>query len=72
MAGMIIVEDPTTGPFAMDEQLAAISCPDNCQHDIALIFQPVLQYADVSTFKRGFSQVQTSIEDNDCLGIVEC
>ena len=64
MAGMIIIEDPSTGPAAMDDQLAAISCPDNCEHEIALIFQPVLQYADVSTFNRGFAQVQASIEDN--------
>ena len=64
MAGIIIIEDPATGPAALDDQLAAISCPDNCEHEIALIFQPVLQYADVTTLKRGFAQLQAIIEDN--------
>ena len=65
---MIIVEDPTTGTVAMPPHLAAISCPDNCQHEVPLLFQPILQYADVSTFGRGFAQVQERIEDNDYLG----
>ena len=64
LAGIIIIEDPTNGAAAMPQYLADISCPDNCQHEIPLIFQPVLQYADVTTYRRGFSQVQQAIGDN--------
>jgi len=49
----------------MPDHLAAISCPNNCEHDVSLLFQPVLQYADVSTFRRGFSQIQRKIDDNE-------
>ena len=55
---MIIVEDPTSGDAAMPPHLAAISCPNNCDHEIPLLFQPVLQYADRDGLKRGYGQMQ--------------
>ena len=64
LAGMIIVEDPTTGPAAMPDHLAAISCPDNCQNEVPLVFQPTLWYADGFGIKWGFAQIQEQIGDN--------
>ena len=64
LAGMIIIEDPTTGPAAMPPHLAAISCPDNCQHEVPLLFQAVLQYVDVTGFGRGFGPLQDAINDS--------
>lgn len=39
MAGMIIIEDD---PDTMPPELRAVSCPENCQHDIPLIISPML------------------------------
>ena len=62
---MIIVEDPVTGPYAAPQHLADISCPNNCEREVHLLLQPVLQYADVSTFRRGFAQIQQNTGDNE-------
>ena len=61
---MIIVEDPTTGPAAMPPHLAAISCPDNCQHEVPLLFQPTLQYANNSNLERGYGELQRTMNDS--------
>ena len=62
---MIIVEDPVTGIYAAPQHLADISCPNNCEHEVHLLLQPVLQYADVSTFRRGFAQIQQKTDDSE-------
>ena len=62
---MIIVEDPVTGIYAAPQHLADISCPNSCEHEVHLLLQPVLQYADVSTFRRGFAQIQQKTGDNE-------
>ena len=64
LAGLIIVEDPITGAAAMPAHLAAISCPENCQHEIPLLFQPTLQYADETGFRRGYGQLQQTPEES--------
>jgi len=61
MAGMIIVLDPSEGAAAPPSHLAAVSCPGNCQHDIQLLFQPVLSYIGGN----GFSNIQDDIQDDD-------
>ena len=61
MAGMIVVEDPTTGTYAAPPHLAAVSCPNNCKHDVQLVFQPTLIYAG----NNGFGNLQERIQDND-------
>ena len=63
MAGMIIVEDPKSGPAAAPAHLAAVSCPDNCQHEVQLLFQPTLAY--INNANRGFANLQNNIQDND-------
>jgi len=63
MAGMIIVEDPTEGPGEMPQHLAAVSCPNNCNHEVPLLFQPTLQY--INNAGRGFANLQQLIEDAD-------
>ena len=62
MAGMIIVEDPTSGPMAAPQHLANVSCPNNCQHDIQLLFQPTLSY--INNARRGFANLQRTIQDD--------
>ena len=65
MAGILIVEDPTSGPAAMPQHLADISCPDNCQHEVLILIQPLLEYADFIGIKRGFAQLQERYGDNE-------
>ena len=60
MAGMIVVEDPLSGPMAAPRHLAAVSCPNNCEHDVQLLFQPTLSYKT-----RGFPLLQKIIRDNE-------
>ena len=72
LAGMIIIEDPTTGPAAMPDHLAAISCPDNCQNEVPLVFQPTLWYADGFGIGWGFAQIQEQIGDNILFRQVKC
>ncbi|XP_078484901.1 multicopper oxidase mco-like [Ciona intestinalis] len=62
LSGMIIVEDPTTGSAVMPDHLAAVSCPNNCAHDVQLLFQPTMQY--INNAGRGFANQQQDIEDN--------
>jgi len=59
MAGMIIVNDPTTS--ATPAHIQAVSCPDNCKHEIPLIFQPVLMYKGGRS--DGFVKQQNNIKD---------
>ena len=59
---MIVVEDPSSGEFAAPTHLADVSCPGACEHDIQLLFQPVLSYGGGGT---GFSNIQETIEDDD-------
>jgi len=61
---MIIIEDPTTGPAAMPDHLAAISCPDYCEHEVPLFFQPILQYANNTNLERGFGELQRTMNDS--------
>ena len=56
MAGMIIVEDPIAGEFAAPPHLQAVSCPDNCENEVQLLFQPTLQY--INEFGRGYANIQ--------------
>ena len=63
MAGMIIVEDPIAGEFAASPHLQAVSCPDNCENEVQLLFQPTLQY--INQFGRGYANIQQQIEDDD-------
>ena len=60
MAGMIIVEDPITGEFAAPPHLQAVSCPNNCENEVQLLFQPTLQY---SQSPHGYARVQREIDD---------
>ena len=62
MAGVIIVEDETTGSSAMPAHLDAVSCPNNCQHEVVLLFQHMLGY--INNAGRGFANLQNEIEDN--------
>lgn len=59
MAGMIIVEDTTDS--ATPSYLQAVSCPNNCNHEVRLLFQPILQYSQRGP--RGFADIQEDIED---------
>ncbi|XP_039269784.2 uncharacterized protein LOC120344568 [Styela clava] len=57
MSGMIVVEDPvTTNP------ISSYSCPNNCDHEIQLLFQPTMLY---KTADDGFSfvRIQKRIRD---------
>ncbi|KAI8497952.1 hypothetical protein Bbelb_246040 [Branchiostoma belcheri] len=47
MAGFLIVEDD---PATMSDELDAISCPNNCQNDLPLLFGPWFKYAVPSPF----------------------
>uniref|UniRef100_F6YQV7 ferroxidase n=3 Tax=Ciona intestinalis TaxID=7719 RepID=F6YQV7_CIOIN len=60
MAGMIIVEDDADA--TTPSHLRAVSCPENCAHDIQLMFQPTLQY--INNGGRGFANIQQTIQDN--------
>ena len=60
---MIIVDDDTSGDAAAPAHLLAVSCPDNCAHDIQLMFQPTMQY--INNAGRGFANLQAQIEDNE-------
>jgi len=57
---MIIVEDEEK---EVSEQLRSVSCPWNCQHDLQLIFQPLLVYAEKGTGGKSFSKLQQKIGD---------
>ena len=60
---MIIIEDPTTGDAQMPTHLSDISCPRNCEHEVPLLFQPILQYADKSNLARGYGELQREMND---------
>jgi len=61
MAGMIVVEDQNTP--ATPAHLLAVSCPDHCEHEVRLLFQPILMYRN--TAGQGFASSQRTIEDNE-------
>ena len=59
---MIIIDDETSGPTAMPSHLAQVSCPDNCQHEVRLLFQHLLAYQTLNS--RSFAEIQHLIGDN--------
>lgn len=61
---MIIVEDSVDDLKNIPE-LAAVSCPQNCEHDVQMVFQPLLAYANRGNLNRGFSQLQRIINDSE-------
>ncbi|XP_076825740.1 multicopper oxidase mco-like isoform X2 [Clavelina lepadiformis] len=61
MAGMIIVEDDPD-PSITPQHLLDVSCPDNCHHEVRLLFQPTLLYAD--NYFPSFPFIQEDIHDN--------
>nr|XP_018672869.2 uncharacterized protein LOC100175928 isoform X1 [Ciona intestinalis] len=59
MAGMIIVDDVK---HETPDHLWKVSCPEHCEHDIQLVFQPILEYRNL--FGNGFSTLQMRMQDN--------
>ena len=55
MAGLFIVEDDDK--YETPLHLKAVSCPDHCEHEIQLLFQPQLIF-------NNFFTIQHNIEDN--------
>lgn len=53
---MLIIEDPAD---EMPAELAAASCPNNCDNDIQLLFQPLLKFGEFT----GFAGLQEMIAD---------
>lgn len=53
LSGILIVEDCV---HKMPLELSAASCPDNCDKDIQLLFQPMLMFDGKS--RRGFGILQ--------------
>ncbi|XP_076824256.1 multicopper oxidase mco-like [Clavelina lepadiformis] len=62
MAGMIIVEDDPD-PSITPQHLLDVSCPDNCHHEVRLLFQPTLLYAD--NYFPSFPFIQENIHDHN-------
>lgn len=65
---MLIIDDETSGPLAMPPHLADVSCPDNCHHEVMLLFQQLLGYDDGAG--RGFAEIQHLIDDNPAYMLV--
>nr|XP_026690240.1 uncharacterized protein LOC100175585 isoform X2 [Ciona intestinalis] len=59
MDGLIVIEDD---PASMPAELAAVSCPDNCQHDKQILLQ-TFQYSPDE--ESGHSIQQREIHDNE-------
>ena len=59
MGGAIVISDEKE---ETPVYLWEVSCPTSCQHDIILMLQPVLVYADKNG--RGYSQMQKNINDS--------
>ena len=55
---MLIVEDR---PSEMPDELAIASCPDNCEYDIQLLFQPHLVFS--TNVGRGYGTLQDQVHD---------
>ncbi|CAK8682729.1 unnamed protein product [Clavelina lepadiformis] len=62
MAGMIIVED-NPNPSITPQHLLDVSCPDNCHHEVRLLFQPTLLYAD--NYFPSFPFIENRMNVND-------
>ncbi|XP_076825146.1 multicopper oxidase mco-like [Clavelina lepadiformis] len=62
MAGMIIVEDDPD-PSITPQHLLDVSCPNNCHHEVRLVFQPTMMF--VNNGFRGFVHQQEEMEDYD-------
>ncbi|XP_035661815.1 putative multicopper oxidase GMC1 [Branchiostoma floridae] len=63
MAGFLIVEDD---PTVMSDELDAISCPNNCEHDVPLLFGPWFIYVVITppVDFQSFAQLQDLYGDN--------
>ena len=63
MAGLLIVDDD---PSELPEELEAVSCPNHCDKDVQMVFQPVLQMKNTTGRpNRGFVYLQSVIKDSD-------
>eukprot|EP00058_Branchiostoma_floridae_P013141 XP_002598629.1 hypothetical protein BRAFLDRAFT_67026 [Branchiostoma floridae] len=69
MAGFLIIEDD---PAVMSDELEAISCPNNCENDVPLLFGPWFVYAVYSPILafRSFALLQDMWGDNVRLPVV--
>ena len=63
MAGLIIIDDD---PWKLPKELEAASCPNHCDEDIQMVFQPLLQLKDNPGPRpnRGFIELQRQINDS--------
>uniref|UniRef100_H2YB99 Plastocyanin-like domain-containing protein n=1 Tax=Ciona savignyi TaxID=51511 RepID=H2YB99_CIOSA len=57
MGGMLIVED---APASMSMELASVSCPGNCQHDVQIVLQTFQYTHDEDS---GFAMLQRDVHD---------
>nr|XP_018667701.1 putative multicopper oxidase GMC1 isoform X1 [Ciona intestinalis] len=57
LGGMLIVEDD---PSLMSTELASVSCPDNCEHDVQILLQTFQYNSDEDS---GYSILQREIHD---------
>ena len=65
MAGLLIVDDD---PTELPEELEAASCPNHCDKDVQMIFQPVLQLKNsTGRHNRGFVYLQSLMKDYELL-----